>query len=372
MNPEDIVRRIADGIGVRINGSSPFDIQVHNPAAYGRIVADPSLGLGESYMEGWWDCEDLAELFHRISLHRLDRQLRPSATLLAQMVKARLFNLQSSGRAGIVATEHYDKTIDAYRAMTDRWITLSCAYWKDARTLDEAQAAKFDLIARKLQLSAAQRVLDIGCGFGAFARFAAERVGCSVVGINVSVEQARAARTLAESLPIEIHVCDYRQTSAYWNGRPFDAVVSTGMFEHVGWKNYRSYMATVSRVLKPGGLFLLHTVGSNTSSKMNDPWFDRYIFPNGVLPSITQIGAAIEGVFVMEDWHNFGVDYEKTLLAWHANFDQNWPGPRTDPFYRMWRYYLLAAAGMFRSREKQLWQIVLSKGGVRGGYASVR
>jgi len=140
----------------------------------------------------------------------------------------------------------------------------------------------------------------------------------------------------------------------------------------VGWRNYRAYMTTVAEVLAPGGLFLLHTVGSNTSSRMNDPWFDRYIFPNGLLPSIAQIGASIEGLFVMEDWHNFGIDYDKTLLAWNANFDRNWPGSRTDRFYRMWRYYLLAAAGMFRSREKQLWQIVLSKGGTRGGYASVR
>jgi len=372
MSSEDIVRRLADGIGVRINGPDPFDIQIRNPAAYGRIVAHGSLGLGESYMDGWWDCDDLAELFHRISRHQVDRQLRPSAALVAEMLKARLLNLQSIRRARLVATEHYDQTIDAYRAMTDRWITLSCGYWKDAGTLDEAQEAKFSLIARKLRLSAGQRILDVGCGFGAFARFAAERFGCTVVGINVSVEQARAARELAGDLPVEVHVCDYRQTSTYWDGRPFDAAVSTGMFEHVGWRNYRAYMTTVAQVLAPGGLFLLHTVGSNTSSRMNDPWFDRYIFPNGLLPSITQIGASIEGVFVMEDWHNFGVDYDKTLLAWNANFDRNWPGSRTDRFYRMWRYYLLAAAGMFRSREKQLWQIVLSKGGTRGGYASVR
>jgi cyclopropane-fatty-acyl-phospholipid synthase len=323
-------------------------------------------------MDVWWDCDDLTELFARIAGANLEAKLPRTAGLALEALKARLLNLQSERRASMVAHAHYNQTIEAYRSMTDRWTTLSCAYWRDAHTLDEAQEAKLDLICRKLGLSKGQRVLDIGSGFGAFARFAAERYGCQVLGINVSEEQVRSARALADGLAVDFRVADYRDVKTYWDNRPFDAIVSTGMFEHVGYRNHGTYFGVAHQVLKPGGLFLLHTVGSNVSVTANDPWFDRYIFPNGVLPSVQQIGRAIEGLFVMEDWHNFGPDYEKTLMAWCENFDRRWTGDRTDRFYRMWRYYLLSAAGAFRSRAKQLWQIVLSKGGVPGGYTSVR
>jgi len=372
MSAERIIRDLTAAIDVEIGGTRPHDIQVHDRRFYARVLGAGSLGLGESYMDGWWDCGDLPGLFYRIATGDVEHRLPRSPRLVAEALKARLLNLQSRRRSGRVADLHYDATIEAYQSMTDRWITLSCAYWKTARTLDEAQDAKLDLIARKLGLRRGDRVLDIGSGFGAFARFAAERYGCSIVGINVSQEQVRRARDLSRGLPIEYHISDYRETHAYWDGRPFDAVVSTGMFEHVGYKNHRVYMEIANRVLKPGGLFLLHTIGSNVTTTTNDPWFDRYIFPNGLLPSIRHIGTAIEGLFVMEDWHNFGADYEKTLVAWCENFERRWTGATTDRFFRMWRYYLLSAAGVGRSRTKQLWQIVLSKGGVPGGYLSVR
>jgi cyclopropane-fatty-acyl-phospholipid synthase len=369
---ERIIGDLIRGIGIDVNGTRPYDIRLHDPRFYGRVLGAGSLGLGESYMEGWWDCDDLPELFYRIASGDLQGRLPWSAAFVAAALKAQLLNLQSRRRSSIVARRHYDVSIETYRSMTDRWTTLSCAYWKDAATLDQAQEAKLELIVRKLGLTAGNRVLDIGCGFGAFARYAAERHGCVVIGINVSAEQVRCARELGAGLPVEFHLNDYRDVNAYWDGRPFDAVVSMGMFEHVGWRNHRVFMRIVHRMLKPTGLLLLHTIGSNVSSNDNDPWFDRYIFPNGLLPSVRHIGSAIEGLFVMEDWHNFGNDYEKTLLKWYQNFDRRWTGDRVDPFYRMWRYYLLSAAGVFRSRTKQLWQIVLSKGGVPGGYVAVR
>jgi cyclopropane-fatty-acyl-phospholipid synthase len=372
MDAKGILHNLIRPAGVEFNGARPFDIHVHDPRFYGRVLRHRTLGLGESYMEGWWDCDDLPELFYRIATSGLDSRLSRSTAMVLAGIKAQLLNLQSRRRSATVAERHYNISTDMYRSMSDRWITLSCGYWRHASTLDEAQEAKLDLIVRKLRLTARDRILDIGCGFGAFARFAAERYGCTVVGVNVSAEQVRWARNLSAGLAVEFHVNDYRELDGYWDGRPFDAVVSSGMFEHVGHKNHRIYMQVVDRVLKPNGLFLLHTIGSNVSSTTNDPWFDRYIFPNGLLPSVRHIGAAIEGLFVMEDWHNFGRDYEKTLLAWYTNFDRAWAGDRADPLFRMWRYYLLSAAGVFRSRTKQLWQIVLAKGGVPGGYVAVR
>jgi len=171
-------------------------------------------------------------------------------------------------------------------------------------------------------------------------------------------------------LPIELRLQDYRDVH-----ETFDHVISLGMFEHVGYKNYRTYMEVASRCLKDDGLFLLHTIGGNMSVTHTDPWIERYIFPNSMLPSLAQIGKAIEKIFVMEDWHNFGADYDKTLMAWFHNFNKHWDtlkGKHGDRFYRMWKFYLLASAGGFRARKNQLWQIVLSKNGVPGGYASIR
>jgi cyclopropane-fatty-acyl-phospholipid synthase len=125
-------------------------------------------------------------------------------------------------------------------------------------------------------------------------------------------------------------------------------------------------MEVVDRCLKDGGIAFFHTIGSNISTTTNDPWTDKYIFPNGILPSIAQLASAMEGLFVMEDWHNFGPDYDRTLLAWHRNFEKAWPSLREkygDRFYRMWRYYLLSSAGGFRSRNQQLWQVVMTRPG---------
>ncbi len=370
--PGRAIRDLTSMIGVEIDGDRPFDIQVHDPRFFRRVLADGSLGLGESYIEGWWDCEDLTELHRRILFFDARAHLKQSPALLLAGLQAKLFNLQSHRRSAIVAHDHYDQTIEAYRSMTDKWITLSCGYWKDADNLDQAQERKLDLICQKIQLRPDDRVLDIGCGFGSFARFAAEHYGCTVVGINVSKEQVEVARELSRGLPVEIHQCDYRETDVFLNERKFDKAVSTGMFEHVGYKNYRTYMEVVHRSLKKEGLFLLHTVGSNVTTFNNDRWFDKYIFPNGQLPSIKQIGESVEGLLVVEDWHNFGTDYAKTLKAWYDRFDANWSGSRQDIFYRMWKYYLLSAAGTFLARDNQLWQVVLSKGGLSEGYVGVR
>jgi cyclopropane-fatty-acyl-phospholipid synthase len=252
--------------------------------------------------------------------------------------------------------------------MLGEWLIYSCGYWENASTLDEAQEAKLDLVCRKLGLRQGMRVLDIGCG-GA-AKFAAERYKVEVVGITVSKEQSRFGKELCQGLPVEICLQDFRSLKG-----PFDRIFSLGMFEHVGYKNYVTFFRVVNSCLKENGLFLLHTIGNKRSVTRIDPWINRYVFPNSMLPSAKQITSAAEGLFVLEDWHSFGQYYDKTLMAWYNNFTKNWTKLKDaydERFYRMWTYYLLSCAGSFRARENQLWQIVLSANGVPGVYQSVR
>jgi cyclopropane-fatty-acyl-phospholipid synthase len=229
---------------------------------------------------------------------------------------------------------------------------------------------KLDLICRKLQLRPGEKLLEIGCGWGGLARHAAQHYGVEVVGITVSREQQSLARERCAGLPVDIRLMDYRDLEG-----KFDKLVSVGMFEHVGPKNYPAYFDAAFRLMEDDGLFLLHTIGIDETSSTTDPWIDKYIFPNGKLPSAAEIAAALDGRFLIEDWHNFGQDYDRTLMAWWERFDAAWPNLEArygQRFYRMWKYYLLCCAGFFRSRQGQLWQLVLSKRGRREVYRSVR
>ncbi len=371
--PRSDFRRRAEGLlalaDVEIGGSRPWDLQVHDERLFDRVMAHGSLGLGESYMDGWWDCERLDEFFYRVLRARLEDRIRPLADGL-RALRARLINLQRSARAFQIGERHYDIGNDLYRCMLDKRMIYSCGYWKDATTLDEAQEAKLDLVCRKLGLRPGMRVLDIGCGWGGAAQFAAERYGVEVVGVTVSEEQVKLARGLCQGLSVEIWLQDYREVTG-----EFDRVFSLGMFEHVGSKNYSTFMQVARRCLRDDGLFLLHTIGGNRSVSSTDPWMARYIFPNSMLPSAKQIAEAAEGVFVIEDWHSFGPDYDKTLMSWHRNFESGWESLRgryDERFRRMWTYYLLSCAGSFRARKIQLWQIALSPGGLAGGYVAPR
>ncbi|HET20225.1 MAG TPA: cyclopropane fatty acyl phospholipid synthase [Chromatiales bacterium] len=352
---------------IRLDGSRPWDMRLLAPGVPDRIFAKGSLGLGESYLDGEWEADALDEFFTRLLRAGLDQEVRPWR-LLGHALRARLLNRQTLRRARTVGEVHYDLGNDFYQAMLDPRMTYTCGYWRHARTLDEAQEAKLDLVCRKLGLRPGQRVLDIGCGWGSFARFAAERHGVEVVGVTISREQAELGRELCQGLPVELRLQDYRELD-----ETFDHIVSLGMFEHVGHKNYRTYLEVAHRCLRDEGLFLLHTIGKPRSGTPTDPWIDRYIFPNGELPAMAQVAKAAEGLFLIEDVHNFGADYDTTLMAWHRNFEAAWPdfaeryGER---FHRMWRYYLLSCAGAFRARDVQLWQIVFAKQGMAplGGY----
>ncbi|HSG89121.1 MAG TPA: cyclopropane fatty acyl phospholipid synthase [Pseudomonadales bacterium] len=352
---------------VRIGGDRPWDLQVHDERLYARILAQATLGLGEAYMDRWWDCDALDVMLTKVMRADVRAHIRP-LSLVAPVLKAKLFNLQSLPRAFQVGERHYDLGNDLFEAMLDRRMTYTCGYWRDAGDLDAAQEAKLDLICRKIGLQPGQRVLDIGCGWGSFAGFAAEHYGAEVFGVTVSKEQGALVEARYGDLPVTAIVKDYRQLDPATDG-VYDHVVSVGMYEHVGHKNARTYMQIARRCLKPDGLFLLHTIGRRKTRAQGEPWTDRYIFPNAQVPSVASIGRAIEGVFVMEDLHNFGADYDPTLMAWHANFEAAWPSLRDrygERFHRMWRYFLLSNAASFRARQLQLWQMVLSPEGVEG------
>ena len=364
------VAEIAGLAGIRLNGSQPWDMRVLDDRFFQRAL-EGSVGLGESYMDGWWDAESLDEFFTRVRRAELYKRVAALSTA-ALVLKARLLNLQAQSRARQVAQEHYDIGTDLYKAMLDRSMQYTCAYWPEATTLDEAQANKLRLIARKLHLSPGMKVLDLGGGFGGLAHFLAVDCRCEVVSYNISREQVAYARRMCEGLPIRFEEKDYREAAN--EPQQFDRVVSIGLCEHVGYKNYRAFLQLAHDRLKKGGLFLLHTIGANQSFTYTDPWIDKYIFPNGMIPSIAQLGRAMEGLWVVEDWHNFGPDYDRTVMAWWENFDRAWPTLRPkygDRFYRMWKYYLMASAGSFRSRSLQLWQAVLSKGDI-ASYTPVR
>ena len=363
--------RLADLLApadVKLDGGRPWDVEVRDPRFYDVAFAG-SLAIGEAYMDGWWDCEQVDELVHRFQRANLAERLNVGAHGL-QVLRAQLVNLQNRARSYDVGVRVYDETLELFQHMLDPRMAYSCAYWKNAKSLAEAQEAKLDLGCRKLGLEKGMRVLDIGCGWASFSKFAAERYGVEVVGVTVSREQAEYGRGVCEGLPVDIRYQDYREITG-----KFDRIWSAGMFEHVGHKNFRTYFEVASRVLRPDGLFLLHTIGSSKSVKIVDPWIDRYIFPNSLMPSAVQITEALEGLFVVEDWHNFGADYDRTLMAWFENFDRNWPklrAERGEKFYRTWKFYLQSCAGFFRARKNHLWHIVLSTSGIVGGYESVR
>jgi cyclopropane-fatty-acyl-phospholipid synthase len=367
---KQMIQDIFDLADVRVNGSKPWDIQVRNPDFYKRALAGGSLALGESYMDEWWDCQALDQFFDKIMGARLDQKVKKSKQALWAILKARMTIGQRRSRAYVVGKRHYGIGNDLFSIMLDKMMNYSCGYWNKAKDLDSAQEAKLDLICRKMGLKPGMKVLDIGCGWGGFAKFAAEKHDVRVVGITVSREQVAFAKKFCQRLPVEIRLQDYRELE-----EKFDRIISVGMFEHVGYRNYRTYMEVVHRCLELDGLFLLHTIGGNTSVSSTDPWINKYIFLNSMLPSAKQITSSAEGLFILEDWHSFGHYYDNTLMAWHRNFTKNWHKLKDgydQRFYRMWTYYLLSCAGAFRSRRNQLWQIVFSKNGEKGCYQNIR
>jgi cyclopropane-fatty-acyl-phospholipid synthase len=371
-NAPRIIRQLFEHAGIQLNGDQPWDMQIHDPVFFQKMFTKWELGIGESYMDGDWDCDRLDEFFFRVTSHDLEQTVVGPAKIgfFLEILRQNFFNLQTKGRAFQVGEQHYDIGNDLFENMLDPYMMYSCAYWPRAANLEEAQQHKLELICRKLELKPGERLLDIGCGWGGLARYAAERYQAEVTGITISKEQQKLAQARCAGLPVTIELTDYRQLSGQ-----YDKIVSVGMFEHVGAKNYAEYFDVAGKLLAPEGLFLLHTIGNYVTEKKRDVWLDKYIFPNGHLPSAKEITQVLEGRFLIEDWHNFGRDYDLTLMAWWDNFERAWPrlSEKYDQrFYRMWKYFILSSAGFFRSGQGQLWQLVLSKRGRSAPYRSIR
>ncbi len=347
---ESYYQKLLDDIDVKINGARPWDIAIKNSKMFKRILLNGSIGLGESYMDGWFDCEQLDVFFEKILRKGIDYKVRGMPAFLT-MVRSRLTNLQSISRAFVVGEKHYDIGNDLFALMLDKRMIYTCGYWpKEVSNLEESQKAKLDLVAKKLNLQPGMKVLDIGCGWGGAAKYFAETHDVRIVGITISQEQAKLARETCAGLDVDIRLSDYRELD-----EKFDAIYSIGMFEAVGYKNYRTYFEIVHHCLKKEGVFLLHTIGVDQSTTSTDPWVEKYIFPNGMMPSSKQITGAIEGLFKIDDWHNFGPDYDKTIMCWHSNFTKHYQSLKHNydqRFYRMWTYWLLlSACGKFFYRN---------------------
>jgi cyclopropane-fatty-acyl-phospholipid synthase len=369
VNSKEICLRLLDQAEVPINGQEPWSIHVHDERLWDRITAQHQLGFGEAYMEGWWDCEELDEALTRLVNVDAASAIRATPMIIAQTLKSAVSNRQTKSRAAKNARHHYDIGNDLFVRMLDKEMIYSCGYWENASSLEEAQIAKLDLICQKLELKPGMRVVDIGSGWGGFLRYAVKNYGVVGFGISPATEQIKLARERSQGLDIKFSQIDYRDLTG-----TFDRIVSIGMMEHVGPKNLKRFFTKCDDLLADGGMMLHHTIGSLSSENHTDPFFDRYIFPGGVVPSLAQISKAVEKKWVIEDVHNFGPDYDRTLMDWHKNINSKWDEiPHYDErFRRMWNYYLLASAAGFRARSLQLMQVVFRRPGKSSKYKSVR
>jgi len=386
---KDIAKEILNIAGIEINGKNPWDIKIHDDRFYKKVLSQGSIGLGESYMDGWWDCDELDQFFYRLLGSKIDEKIKKELSfgtkskIALKFLSAKLLNNQSISKSKKVAEMHYNLGNDFYQNMLDHeFMQYTCGYWKDAKNLQQAQIDKLKLICEKIHLPKKtdknkDKVLELGSGFGGFALFAAKNYNCNVLSYNISKEQVIYAREKSKNLPIEINEEDYRNAMSPENKEKFDKVVSIGMMEHVGPKNYKKFMELMNYCVKEKGLVLIHTISGIRAHdpSHDDPWTKKYIFPGGHLPAVSEITKAAEGYFKIEDIQNFGHYYDLTLMSWYKNFDKNWPKFKDqygEKFYRMWKYYLLSCAGGFRAGNICLFQVVLSKGNYGKTYVGVR
>ena len=352
--------------GLQVDGPNEFDPKVTSDEFYRMVTLKGMLGLGESYVLGHWDCEDLEVFFLRAFRSGLLEELANALPMKIMRFMYGVSNPQSVIRAKHNAQDHYAKQEAVVLSMTGRRKAYTCARWTDPLDpnevdIDIAQERKLQLIYNKLCLNPGKKTLDIGCGWGSLIGFLAER-GVDSYGITPVDSQIEYIRN-AYGGTVKVAVSDYRDRPADWN--LFDAVVSVGMYEHVGRKNADAYMHAVNNMLAPESLALTHCFGiANSKVPLVDPWTEKYIFPGVYLPTLSEIVQASENADLrVVDVEEMGIHYQKTLRSWNKNFVEAWPMLKQNQsfnpcFFRMWRYYLLIAAAAFGARKIDLWQII--------------
>lgn len=347
---------------IQIEGIRPWDIRIRHPDFFKRIMLQGLLGLGESYMDGWWECDRLDIFIYKFLANKLDDAVPENFSDILMILSEKIFNRKSDDCDSRVLVKKYDIGYDVFTHMLDPYMQYSCGYWRNGATLAEAQEAKLKMICEKLQLAPGMRVLDIGCGWGGTAEYIARHYDVYVEGITNSTEEQKVAQSRCQGLDITIMLEDYQDLS----DDKFDRVIALGTLEYIELKNYSDFFKAVARSLKPDGLFLLHSTGSTQLVNHVGPWLNKYIFPNGCLPSGQQLVQSIEPYFVIEDWDNLGTDYDKTLMSWSEKINESWPVlsmNHSPKFKRMLDYYLCSGAGFFRAGRIQLRQILFCMGG---------
>jgi len=367
-----LVTNLFSRAGVTVNGPNPWDPQVHDTGFFDRVLTGGSLGFGESYMDGAWDVEQLDALVRRIIQVKATGSSVVTLNRFWHDLKSRLVNLQTRKGSLAIAEAHYNLDHRLYQQFLGPYNQYTCCFFNKAKTLEEAEVEKLEMICNKLQLKPGDKVLDIGCGWGGFARYAAQTRNCKVTGISISREQIAYARKYTAGLPVEIVESDYRDLPRLYASGHFDKVAIIGMIEHVGYKNYRQLFEIVHQLLNDEGIFLLHTIGNSATTTVVDPWIEKYIFRNSMAPSMAQLAKSAEELLVIQDWENYGHYYGPTLAAWHRNFNENWENIRTiegaqrfdERFRRMFNYYFLACKAGFETEHVYLWHLVMTKQGM--------
>jgi cyclopropane-fatty-acyl-phospholipid synthase len=346
---------------------------VHDHRFYRRIIKEASLGLGESYMEGWWDAkgEDIVSILGVVLLNNLPQKLPKSVQLLLSVLKHGRVRTAGRSKSRSNIARHYDVGNDFYELFLDEdYMGYTCGLQLNVQdTSEDLQRQKFDLVCRKLGLKRGETLVDLGCGFGGMLRHAAKHYGISGVGCTLSTGQAEwASRKIREEGlqdRIRVELMDYRDMSGQ-----FDKVVSIGMAEHVWSNGYGTLFGKAASLIPVGGIGLVHTIGSTDApDDFYDPWMNRYIFPGARLPRLAELCSAADGAgLTVGHAENLRPHYAETLRLWRAKFAANRGtiralGPQyDDSFLRMWDYYLQAADSTFRYGTCQLYQVLFCKG----------
>lgn len=344
-------------------GEPTFTVIFHRQIPLKELMTSTSLALGEAYMDGSLEIE--GDLYQALD-HFLGQMGKFSTN--ESMLKKLMFTSTEKKNQKKEVQSHYDIGNDFYKLWLDETMSYSCGYFRhEDDTLYQAQVNKVDYILEKLHLEEGMTLLDIGCGWGFLLIEAAKKYKIRGVGITLSEEQYREFQNriekegLEESLKVEL--MDYRDIPK--SGMQFDRVVSVGMVEHVGRNNYQLFMDCAQKVLKPGGLFLLHFI-SGLKEHPGDPWVKKYIFPGGTVPSLREmLSCAAEENFHTLDVEDLRLHYNRTLLCWEHNFREHIDEVREhfdERFIRMWELYLCSCAATFHNGIIDLHQILMSKG----------